>query len=73
MGEASIDQIAAQLPFQIAKTPTLQVFQYAATQETIGSNPTATGALGSWVAGSQAAADQFDQLWVIEEEVDWLK
>jgi len=49
------------------------VFQYAATQETIGSDPAATGAQGSWVAGSQAAADQFDQLWVIEEEVDWLK
>ena len=37
--EAPVDQIAAQLSFQIAKTAALEVFQYAAARETIGSDP----------------------------------
>jgi hypothetical protein len=71
--EAPIDQIAAKLSFQSAKTPALEVFQHAAAQQAIGSDPGATGAQGSGMVGGQAAADPFDQQRVIEEVVDRLE
>jgi len=58
--KAPVDQIAAQLSFQIAKTPALSVLEHAAAQKTIGSDPLATRAQRSGMAGSEAAADQFD-------------
>jgi hypothetical protein len=53
--------IAAQLPFQTAKTPAFQVLEHTAAQKAIGRHAQAadTGRLG--IAVHQALANEFDQ------------
>lgn len=70
MGEAAVDQIAAQLAFQIAEAPTFQVLQYTAAQQAIGGHADPPGAGGSGVATGEAAADQVDQLGILQQVVD---
>src|SRR5215472_13111535 len=44
MGEAAIDEVVAQLAFQIAEAPAFQVLEHTAAQEAIGSQARAPGA-----------------------------
>src|SRR5215469_16877238 len=50
VGEAPINEVAAQFPFQPAKTPAFQMLEYTATQEAIGSHAGASGTGRLWVA-----------------------
>src|SRR5215469_18964629 len=44
VGEAAVDQVAAQFAFQIAEAPAFQVLEHAAAQQAIGSDAGAAGA-----------------------------
>ncbi len=68
--ELPIDQIAAQLAFQIAKAPALQMLEHATTQQAIRGH---SGKRRSRGTGGQAVADQLDQLRVVQELVDGVR
>ena len=60
VGEAAVDEVAAELPFQIAETPALPVLHDKAAQPTIGGNPVPPGAGGKGAARAQTLPDQVD-------------
>ncbi|HVH86270.1 MAG TPA: hypothetical protein VM912_06065, partial [Terriglobales bacterium] len=65
--EAAIEEIAAQLAFEVAETPALHVLEDAAAQEAIGSDAGAAGAGGVGVAADQAGAHHVDEFVVVEQ------
>jgi hypothetical protein len=68
VGEAAVDQIVAQLTFEIAEAPAFQV--HAAAQQAIGGHADPPGASGSGIAAGEALADQLDQLGILQQVVD---
>jgi len=70
VGEAAIEEIAAQLAFEVAETPALGVLEDAATQEAIGSDAGAAGGGGVGVAADQAGAHQVDEFVVVEQVIE---
>src|SRR5258708_4611818 len=73
VGEAAVDQVAAQLPFQIAEAPTLEVLHDTAAQQTIGGDSGSPGALGKRAACGQTLADQVHQSGILEELIDGIE
>src|SRR5215470_7564364 len=71
--EPPIDQVAAQLAFQIAEAPALHMLEHAATQQAIWGYALATGARRSRTPTGQTLADQLDQMRVIQELVHGLE
>jgi len=70
VGEAAIEEIAAQLAFEVAETPAPHVLEDAAAQEAIGSDAGAAGAGGVGVATDQAGAHHVDEFVVVEPMID---
>ncbi len=68
VGEAAVHQVAAQLPFQIAEAPALQVLHDTAAQQAIGGHSGSPGALGKRTACRQTLADQVDQSGIVQEQ-----
>jgi hypothetical protein len=66
VGEAAIEEIAANFAFEVAETPTFHVLEDAAAQEAIGSDAGAASAGGVGVAAHQAGAYSIDEFLVVE-------
>src|SRR6202521_6436259 len=73
VGEAAVYQVAAQLPFQIAEAPALQVLHDTAAQQTIGSHAGTPRAGGTGATFGQTLADQIDQSGIVQELIDGIQ
>jgi|SRR5215471_2336598 len=73
VGEPPVYQVAAQLSFQIAETPALQMLHDAAAQQTIGGNAGAPGARRSGEAYRQTLLDQLEQRGIVQELIDGIQ
>src|ERR1700693_2331951 len=73
MGEAAVHQVAAQLPFQIAEAPALQVLHDTAAQQTIRGDSLPPRTLRKRAAGRQTSADQLEQSGVVQELIDGIE
>jgi hypothetical protein len=60
VSEAAVDQVAAQLPFQIAEAPALQMLHDTAAQQTIRGDSGAPSTFRKRAACGQTLADQVD-------------
>src|SRR5260370_11444364 len=72
-GEATVDQVAAQLPFQIAEAPALQMLDDTAAQQTIGGDSGSPGAFRKRAAWGQTLTDQAHQSAILEELIDGIE
>jgi hypothetical protein len=63
-------QVAAQLPFQIAEAPALQVLHDTAAQQTIGRHSGSLRTLRKRHACRQTLADQVDQCGIVQQLID---
>src|ERR1700676_1610624 len=70
VGEAAVYQVAAQLPFQIAEAPALQVLHDTAAQQTIGSHAGTPRAGGTGATFGQTLANQVDQSGIVQKVID---
>src|SRR6516225_6086908 len=69
VGEAPISKVAAQFPFQLAKTPAFPMLEHTGTQQPIGSHAGAAGTGRLGVTGGEALADQGHQFLIVQQIV----
>ena len=69
-GEPPVHQVAAELPFQIAEAPALQVLHDTAAQQAIGGYAGSPGARRSGEACRQTLLDQLEQSGIVQELID---
>src|SRR6516162_7047502 len=69
VGEAPINEVAAQFAFQLAKTPALQMLEHTATQQPIGSHAGAAGTSRLGITGGEALADQCHPFLIVQQIV----
>jgi hypothetical protein len=73
VGEAAVDQVAAQLPFQTAEAPAFQALHDTAAQQTIGGHAGAPGASGTGATFRQTLTDQVQQSGIVQEVIDGIE
>jgi hypothetical protein len=72
-GEPPVHQVAAELPFQIAEAPALQVLHDAAAQQTIGGYAGPSGARRSGETCRQTLLNQLEQSGILQELIDGIE
>src|SRR6266852_6809439 len=73
VGEAAVHQVAAQLPFQIAEAPALQVLHATAAQQTIGRQSGSPRTLRKRAACGQTLADKVEQGGIVQQLIDGIE